>query len=295
MAPQAPGLPDRIGRYEIVGFLAAGGMAEILLGRMVGPEGTGFERPVVIKRILPHLAREKAFVDMFLDEARIVGSIRHSNVVQVQELGHEGGELYMVMNYLEGENASGLSRRVASRRETLDPALGAFIVAEACAGLHAAHELTDTEGRSRNLVHRDVSPQNIFITYRGEVSVLDFGIATAADRATHTETGAIKGKFEYMSLEQCLGMHLDRRADVFSMGVVLYELTTGHRLFKRPTQLLAFKAICDQPIVPPSRTIGWDQYSAGKLVPSFRHSTSLSTCVPLPVRNASHARHSDAG
>jgi serine/threonine-protein kinase len=243
--------PSRIGRYQIVGPLAAGGMAEILLARLSGP--SGFERIVVVKRILPHLAREPAFVSMFLDEARIVSGIRHPNVVQVQELGHEDGELFLVMEYLEGESASSLLKRSVARNEPLPPVLGAYIVAEACAGLHAAHELTDVDGKPQNIVHRDVSPQNLLVTYAGEVKVLDFGIAKAADRITRTEAGQLKGKFEYMSPEQCRGQDLDRRADVFSLGVVLYELTTGRRLFKRRTQLETLKAITEEPVVPPAR------------------------------------------
>ncbi len=246
------GLPERIGRYEIVAELASGGMAEILLARLVGP--SGFERPVVIKRILPHLAREASFVDMFLDEARIVAGIVHPNVVQVQELGQDGTELFLAMEYLEGESTSGLIKRLVSRDEALDPLLAAHIVAQACAGLHAAHELVDDEGIAVNLVHRDVSPQNIFVTYGGQVKVLDFGIAKAADRITRTETGVIKGKHEYMSPEQCLGKPLDRRSDVFALGVVLYELIAAKRLFKRSNQMATLHAICEEP-VPPLREV----------------------------------------
>ena len=173
---------ERVGRYEVAGRLATGGMAEILLGRLVGP--SGFERPLVIKRILPHLAEQQSFVSMFLDEARLAAQIRHPNVVSVSELGQEGDDLYLVMEYLEGENAAGLIRRSMVTGKNTDFALCAYIVAEACAGLHAAHELTDPDGNPLRLVHRDVSPQNIFVTYGGAVKVLDFGIAKAADRIT---------------------------------------------------------------------------------------------------------------
>jgi serine/threonine-protein kinase len=227
-------------------------MAEIVLGRMLGP--SGFQRPVVIKRILPHLAREQSFVEMFLDEARIVAGIRHPNVVNVHELGHEEGELFLVMEYLEGESAAGLGRRLRVNSETLSHALSAYVVAEAAAGLHAAHELTDNEGNKQNVVHRDVSPQNVFVTYDGQVKVLDFGIATAADRITKTEAGQFKGKFEYSSPEQCRGLPLDRRSDVFALGILLYELSTGTRLFKRAGQLDTLRAICEQPVIPPSES-----------------------------------------
>src|SRR5262249_28120236 len=148
---------------------------QLYIGRLVGP--SGFERPVVIKCILPHLASAPGFVDMFLDEARLVAPIRHANVVQVHELDRDGEELFMTMEYLAGESVSGISRRLWSRKMSMDPCAAALIAAGACAGLHAAHELADKDGRLLGLVHRDVSPQNIFVTYSGEVKVLDFGIA----------------------------------------------------------------------------------------------------------------------
>jgi eukaryotic-like serine/threonine-protein kinase len=244
-------LPSRLGRYEVVGFLAAGGMAEVLLGRFSGPEG--FERPIVIKRILPHLARDKEVVQMFLDEARIIARIRHPNVVQVHELVREDGELFMVMEYLEGESASGLIRRLAAKGEQLDTGLAAYIVASACAGLHAAHQLKDEDGRPLGIVHRDVSPQNVFVSFDGVVKVLDFGIAKSAQQVTRTETGQVKGKFGYMSPEHALAKPLDLRSDVFALSIVLYELLTGRRLFHRATPLATLDAIVKAPIVPPSR------------------------------------------
>ncbi len=244
---------ETIGRYEIAGRLASGGMAEILLGRLIGP--SGFERPVVIKRILPHLAEHQNFVSMFLDEARLAAQIRHPNVVQVHELGQEGDDLYLVMEYLEGENAAGVIRRSMVAGKEPDYALCAFVMAEACAGLHSAHELKDSDGNSLNLVHRDISPQNIFVTYDGAVKVLDFGIAKAADRITQTEAGQLKGKFEYMSPEQCRGKAIDRRSDVFALGIVLYELSTRKRLFKRNNKLAVLEAVCREPIIAPSKVL----------------------------------------
>jgi serine/threonine-protein kinase len=214
-----------------MGQLAVGGMATVLLGRLTGPRG--FEHSVVIKRILPHLAAVPELVDMFVEEAQIVASIRHPNVVHVHELGHDRDELFLVMEYLEGESVGGLMRRLITRQEQLDLQLAIHIVAEACAGLHAAHELKDADGKKRGLVHRDISPQNVFVTYSGEVKVLDFGIAKVANSGTKTEAGHLKGKLQYMSPEQCLQKPLDRRSDVFALGIVLYELTTGRRLFKR--------------------------------------------------------------
>jgi eukaryotic-like serine/threonine-protein kinase len=244
-------LTGKLGRYEILGQLATGGMAEILLARLSGP--SSFERPVVIKRILPHLAKSKTFVDMFLDEAQIAAGIRHPKVVQVHELVSDNGHLFLVMEYVEGESLGGIMRRLWTRGESLDPLLGAHIIAEACAGLHAAHELEDRDGVKQHLVHRDMSPQNVMVTYMGEVKVLDFGIAKAASRMARTEAGQIRGKFAYMSPEQCRGEPLDRRSDVFGLGILLYELTVGARLFKRSSELSTLKAICEEPIAPPSQ------------------------------------------
>jgi serine/threonine protein kinase len=242
-------LPTRLGRYNVLGRLAAGGMAEILLATMTGPA----ERPVVIKRILPHLAEDKAFVEMFRDEANIVAGIRHPRVVQLQELVSDG-ELFLVLEYVEGESVGGLMRRLWSRGEPLPYWLAAHIVAEACSGLHAAHELTAPDGTPREIVHRDVSPQNVMITYAGDVKVLDFGIAKARDRASNTEAGQVKGKYEYMSPEQCRGKPLDRRSDVFALGILLYELSVGRRLFRRESALTTFTAICDERLPSPRET-----------------------------------------
>lgn len=246
-------MTETIGRYEVLGRLALGGMAEILLARLLGP--SGFERPVVIKRILPQLAEQPSFVRMFLDEARLAAQIQHKNVVQVHELGQEAKDLYLVMEYLEGENVAGLIRRTIVAGKELDPVMSAFVIAEACAGLHAAHELTDAGGKPLGLVHRDVSPQNIFVSYAGGVKVLDFGIAKAADSSAHTEAGQLKGKFEYMSPEQCRGRPIDRRSDVFALGIVLYEMITRKRLFKRSSRLATLEAVWRDAIIPPSQIV----------------------------------------
>ena len=242
-------LPARIGRHQVLGYIATGGMAELFLGKE--PPG----RPVVIKRILPHLARQASFVSMFVDEARIGSMARHPNLVEVYELGQVGTDLFLVMEYLVGENLAGLVRRLVRRGERMPPGLAAYLVAEVCDGLHAAHELKDEDGRRLELVHRDVSPQNIFITYGGDVKLLDFGVATAAYRLTQTATGEVKGKYAYMSPEQCRGEELDRRSDLFSLGTVLYELTTLRRLFKRPNELQVMKAVCEEPIPRPTREL----------------------------------------
>jgi serine/threonine-protein kinase len=246
MAQAEAPLPSKIGRHQVVGYIATGGMAELFLAK----EQTG--RPVVIKRILPHLARQTSFVSMFVDEARIGALAKHPNLVEVHELGQVGSDLFLVMEYLVGENLSGLVRRLVRRKERMPYGLAAYIVAEVCDGLHAAHELADERGNRLDLVHRDVSPQNVFVTYGGDVKLLDFGVATAAYRLTQTASGEVKGKYAYMSPEQCRGEPLDKRSDIFALGTVLYELTTQRRLFKRPNELQVMKAICDQPIPRPT-------------------------------------------
>jgi serine/threonine-protein kinase len=242
-------LPSKIGRHSVVGYIATGGMAELFLGQ----EPTG--RPVVIKRILPHLARQTTFVSMFIDEARIGSRAKHPNLVEVYELGQVGFDLFLVMEYLVGENLAGLVRRLTKRGERLSYGLCAYIIAEVCDGLHFAHELADDDGNPLGLVHRDVSPQNVFVTYGGDVKLLDFGVATAAHRLTQTASGEVKGKYAYMSPEQCRGEPLDRRSDIFALGTVLYELATLRRLFKRPNELQVMRAITEEPIPRPTHEL----------------------------------------
>jgi serine/threonine-protein kinase len=237
----------------VIGRLAVGGMAEILIGALAG--AAGFTRAVVIKRVLPKHARRADFRKMFVDEARIVSGLRHANVVDVLELGEEQDALYLVMEYLAGESLDVVLRRLAHAGERMPPAIAAHVVAEACAGLHAAHELRDADGMPKHVVHRDVSPHNLLVSYDGGVKVIDFGIAKAIDRETKTETGTLKGKLGYMSPEQIDGAQVDRRTDVFALGIVFWEALTGRRLFSRPSQLEIVKAICFAPIPSPRE---WD-------------------------------------
>ncbi|MDQ3036972.1 MAG: protein kinase [Myxococcota bacterium] len=240
---------DELGRYKVVAKLATGGMAEILLAKLSGPGG--FERAVVIKRVLPHLAEQPGFREMFLDEAWIMSGLHHPNVVQVIELSEHESELVLVMEYLAGETLHALLRELA-HGEVLPPALAAHLVSEIAAGLHAAHELRGASDQPLDVVHRDVSPQNVFVTYAGAVKLLDFGIARFGGRTNVTSTGEIKGKFTYMSPEQIRGERVDRRTDLWALGVVLWELCTGARLFQRANELLSFKAIVEEPIPRPS-------------------------------------------
>jgi serine/threonine-protein kinase len=174
-------------------------------------------------------------------------------VVQVQELGHESGELFLVMEYLEGETVVALMKRLSEELRLLPWSVASYLAAQACAGLAAAHELTGADGQPLHLVHRDIAPDNIFITYEGQVKLLDFGIAKARDRLAHTRTGHVRGKAPYMSPEQILGEEIDHRSDLYSLGVVLHEISTGQRLFKGQNDLALAKAICEGPVPPPSR------------------------------------------
>ena len=244
-AASDPRLPERVGPYVVVSRLAFGGMAELLIGRRVGP--SGFMRTVAIKRILPHLAADPDFRSMFLDEARLAAMIQHPNVVRVEDLGEDGDSYYMAMEFLEGETAHALQR---ASKEPLDPACAAYLVAEAALGLHAAHTLIGPDGQAMSVVHRDVTPQNLFITYDGRVKVIDFGVAHAAQRVTHTQSGVIKGKFAYMSPEQLRDHRVDHRSDQFSLGVVLFELLTRRRLFARSSQGATVHAVVSE--VPPN-------------------------------------------
>ncbi|ACY17188.1 serine/threonine protein kinase [Haliangium ochraceum DSM 14365] len=234
-------------------------MGEIFLAHLRGL--AGFEKLVVIKRVLPHLAGEDRFRAMLLDEARIAALLSHPNVCQVQEVGEVEGEYYIAMEYLEGVTLADLLRRTAKREQVVAPRDGVAVIAQVCEGLHAAHELRDRRGQPMGLVHRDVSPSNVFLTTAGAAKMLDFGIAKTPDRLSQTRTGAIKGKWAYMSPEQILRQPLDRRSDVFALGIVLFEALTGLRLFYRKSEYEMCRAITEtdappvrkyQPDLPPA-------------------------------------------
>jgi serine/threonine-protein kinase len=229
------------GKYFLVKKLAEGGMAEIFLAKQVGVEG--FEKNVVIKRMLPHLSGASDFVSMFLDEARLAASLTHPNIVQISDLGFADGCYFICMEYLPGEDFSTVLRTARRRGEHAPLNVVLRVLTEAAVGLHFAHEAVDQKGNRLNLVHRDISPSNIFITYSGQVKVLDFGIAKAESRITSTGAGVVKGKYQYMSPEQARGDAIDRRSDIFSLGVSLYEALTGVRPFARDTDLAVLKAV----------------------------------------------------
>jgi len=221
-------------------------MADVLLAR----DG---DRHVVAKRIRAEQAGDERYVAMFLDEARLASSVRHPNVVQVHDIGEHDGEYFFTMEYVHGEDARRLLT-VLSKRDELVPLQHVIaIVSAAAAGLHHAHEARGADGRPLGIVHRDVSPANILLGYDGQVKMADFGIAKATRRNVETQTGTLKGKVAYMSPEQCVGEEMDRRSDVFSLGIVLYELLTVRRLFKGDNDFLTMTSIVLGHIPPPSK------------------------------------------
>ena len=224
-----------LGRYRVVDEIGVGGMASVHLARVDGPGG--FQKWVAIKRIHPHLVEDDQFVDMFLDEARIAAGINHAHVAQVFDLGKDDNTYWIAMEYLHGEPLREIMRSIDDRRVRIPYHIAAKICSDSAEGLHAAHELRGRNGQLLNLVHRDVTPHNLFVTYDGYTKVVDFGIAKVVDRLASTRAGTLKGKLAYMSPEQVRGQDVDRRTDIFALGVVLWELTTNQRLFRRETDL----------------------------------------------------------
>lgn len=240
---------ERFGEYLILGELAVGGMAEVFLGLQRGLEG--FQKAVVIKRVLPAYCGNPNFVQMFVDEARLAARLKHPNLIHTYDFGEVDGQYFTVMEYLPGEDLAKVLDRLTFGHQQMPLHLAVGIVSNVCAGLHHAHQMTDTSGRPLHLIHRDINPANIVVTYTGTVKVIDFGIAKTT--ATETKVGTIKGKIAYMSPEQLLARNVDQRSDLFSTGVLLWELLTGRPLFLRDSEAATMYAIMNEPIRPPSR------------------------------------------
>lgn len=241
--------PAVLGKYQLVRKLASGGMAEVFLARAAGP--MGFEKTVVVKRILPHLADEPNFISMFLSEARLAAQLNHPNVVQVFDFGEADGAYFLVMEFIDGVNLRVLFRKAHEQQTPLAFTLVARIISQACEGLAYAHDFVDpATNEPMGLVHRDVSPDNVLIARNGSVRVVDFGIAKAANQTNLTKTGTVKGKFSYMPPEQLTGQPLDRRADVFALGIVLYELLTGRKPFDTSNEAFIVRAIMYEGFAP---------------------------------------------
>jgi serine/threonine-protein kinase len=246
-------MPAMLGRYEVRAKLADGGMATLYLGRLHGAEG--FERPVALKVIKEQFLQNREFVTMFMDEAKIVSRVSHPNIVQLYELGNEKNRLFIAMELLVGQSLWNVWQACRERNACLRLDLIAWIGARVGEGLHHAHELKDKDGKSIELVHRDVNASNIFVTYDGHVKLIDFGLVKANNRVSRTAEGIVKGKLAYMSPEQSLGKPLDRRTDIFALGTTLWELTTDRRLFKKEKDLDTLRSIKDAVVPDPTELV----------------------------------------
>lgn len=229
LSRMAAGGANTLGKYRLIAELGRGGMSEVYLACVVGPGG--FNKLTVIKQIKTDLAEDPDFVTMFLEEARLAARLSHPNVVQTNEVGQDAHRYFIAMEYLEGQPYSRILNRLG-RDRGLPLGMSLRILCDVCSGLHHAHELTDYDGRPLEVVHRDVTPHNVFITYQGQVKIVDFGIAKAMNSSLETRTGVLKGKVGYMAPEQARGERVDRRADLFSVGVMLWEAAVGRRLWK---------------------------------------------------------------
>ncbi|HEY1816556.1 MAG TPA: protein kinase [Kofleriaceae bacterium] len=246
-------LPEQFGRYSLLGHLATGGMAEVYVARQTGLQG--FEKIVVIKCVRADLEGDIEATGFFLDEARLVATLEHPNIAQVYEIGLVNNSYFFVMEYVHGADLRHVMSAALKRNETLPLADAVYIASHACAALHYAHEKRGLDGKPLEIIHRDVSPSNVLISHDGAVKLCDFGIAKAQNRTSETRRGVLKGKYSYMSPEQCRSRPLDRRSDIFSMGIVLYELTTLTRLFNKDGDFELLRAIVDGPVEPPSRRV----------------------------------------
>ena len=240
----------KLGRYELIRCMAKGGMGEIYLARTRG--AGGFEKLVIIKTILPHLAEEEEFVTKFLDEGRIVVQLTHGNIVPVFDMGEQNGEYFIAMEYVPGLDLRAIIKHLRTWDEPLSVEVTLYVAAEVCKGLGYAHRKVDDQGNPLNIVHRDVSPSNVLISREGEVKIIDFGIARAAGKVAKTMTGRIQGKCCYMSPEQSRGKSLDARSDIFSAGVLLYEMLTLVRPFEGRSDLESLELVRQCQFDPPS-------------------------------------------
>ncbi|MCA9527127.1 MAG: serine/threonine protein kinase, partial [Myxococcales bacterium] len=241
---------EQFGRYILLERIAIGGMAEIF--RAKAPGLGGFEKVLAIKRLHPRYSQDADFIEMLIDEARITVELAHSNIGQIFDLGKVEDHYFIAMEYIEGRDLYRVMKRLRERHQQFPFDAAAYVAMECCAGLDYAHRKRDGRGRPLHIIHRDVSPQNVLISMEGDVKLVDFGIAKAALRAYETESGIIKGKFYYMSPEQARGEHLDHRTDIFSLGIVLYEMLTGDLLYKDDDEVTLLSKVRRADIAPPS-------------------------------------------
>lgn len=271
---------QKIGDYELLAHLRNGGMASLFLARRLG--AAGFTRDVAIKIVHPELASDPQFRAMFLDEALLSARIQHPNVGHVEELGEIEGTHFLVMEFVHGCSLAQLQRALIAKGRRLAPAFAVRIAMHVAEGLHAAHETCDEAGRRLDVVHRDVSPENILLAYAGHVKLIDFGIAKAYGRRHHTEDGLLKGKFRYMSPEQASGQSIDRRTDIYQLGIVLWEMLTLRRLFDAETDVELIEQVRAPRIVPPSTLVD-------RISPALE-AVVMSTLDPDPARRPPDAQ-----
>jgi serine/threonine-protein kinase len=245
----SPSAGTRVGRYRVLSELGRGGMANVYLAVAQGPGGVN--KLVVLKALLPELANESESLTMFLDEARLAAQLNHPNVVQTYEVGKEGDRHVMVMEYLEGQSLSAIVKRGDLVGEPMPLKLQLRVIMSVLEGLSYAHDLSAYDGKPLHLVHRDISPQNVFVTYDGQVKVLDFGIAKAASSSTHTQAGVIKGKLAYMAPEQIVANAIDHRADLYSIGCMLWAAATGRKLWKDTPDVQVMRRVMQGDVPPP--------------------------------------------
>jgi serine/threonine protein kinase len=244
---------ETFGRYQLLKRVAKGGMGEVFLARQQGVQG--FEKLLIVKKVLAHHNEEDEFIKMFLDEARITASLNHPNIAQIFDLGEQDGIYYLAMEYVRGDDVRRIWKRCHEKRMRVPAGIVARIIADAAAGLDFAHKAVDSSGRPLTLIHRDVSPQNVLVSFEGGVKLIDFGVAKAAGRMQHTASGVLKGKYAYMSPEQAAGSDMDFRSDIFALGIVWYELLIDGRLFKRDSDTQTLKAVTDCVVVPPTSIV----------------------------------------
>ncbi|MBN2694256.1 serine/threonine protein kinase [bacterium] len=239
----------KYGRYYLLRHIATGGMAEIFLSKQLGLEG--FEKLLVIKKILNQYAENQDFITMFLDEARLAAKLDHPNIVRIYDLGKQGNSYYIAMEYIAGEDLRGIMKKISQKGQLIPIQHTIHIISSISEGLDYAHKKKDPSGKPLNIIHRDISPQNVMVSYEGNVKLLDFGIAKASTQSSETEAGVLKGKYAYMSPEQAKGKKLDHRSDIFSVGILLFEMLTNHRLFKAGNQLDTLRKLVYEEIPSP--------------------------------------------
>jgi serine/threonine protein kinase len=247
---RAPAEPTRIGHYEIIERIGVGGMAEAFRAFARGPGG--YQRQVIVKCILPHLANDPEFVRLFVAEAKILGMLHHPNVVQVYDFGEHDGRHFLALEYLDGPSVDQVRGLILGARSPMPTGVAAYIAREMCLGLAAAHDLCGPDNEPLGVVHRDVSPTNVLITSGGEVKLVDFGIAKLGPAGGGTKAGTVRGKPAYLAPEQILSGPIDRRADIFATGIVLYEMLTLEPLFRADNDLATIYRVLESPIAPPS-------------------------------------------